>query len=77
MYEKSLFLVIKLKFSIMFNGVNLQRGSVFILVFVIDIAIKIIVHYRDSKNLTITQPYEVCYSSLPSLFTKAVKIFIE
>ena len=41
--HSSLFVGIRFKFSVMFNGVNLQRGNVFILVFVIYIAIEIIV----------------------------------
>ena len=40
---KSLCLAIRFKFSVMFNGVNLQRGNVFILIFVIYTAIEIIV----------------------------------
>jgi len=40
--HSSLFLAIRFKFSVMFNGVNLQRRNIFILVFVIYIAIEII-----------------------------------
>ena len=46
MYENQSFITLSSNiqvFSIMFNGINLQRGNVFILVFVIYIAVKIIV----------------------------------
>ena len=43
MYENQSSITISIKFSVMFNGVNLQRGNIFILVFVIFLAIEIIV----------------------------------
>jgi len=61
MYEishSSLFLVIRFKFSIMFNGINLQLVNVFILVFVICIPIEIIVIMSTNyRNFIIAQPY--------------------
>ena len=57
-----LFLAIRFKFSIMFNGINLQRGNVFILVFLIYIAIKIIVIMRNVIKIL-----EILLSHSPSV----------
>ena len=51
--QLSLFLGIRFKFSVMFNWVNLQRGNVFTVVFVIYIAIEIIVIISIIKILEI------------------------
>ena len=58
--HSSPFLAIRCKFSIMFNGVNLQRGK-FILAYVIYIDnCDNEQHYRDIGNFIITQqPYDI------------------
>ena len=57
--QSSFFVGIRFKISVMFNGVNLQRGNVFILVFVIYIAIEIIVIMSSIRNFIIAQPYMI------------------
>ena len=62
MYENRSFITLsRIQVSIMFNGVNLQRGNAFILVFVIYIAIEIIVIMSIIEILEIlllhVQPY--------------------
>ena len=48
-----LFLGIRFKFSIMFNGVNLQRGSAFTLVFAMHIAFEILeIYYRTALAIS-------------------------
>ena len=61
--HSSLFLAIRFKFSIMCNGVNLQRGNVFILVFVIYIAIEIIVIMSS-----IIEILEILLSRSPTMY---------
>jgi len=55
----------------MFNGVNLQRGNVFKLVFVIYIAIEIIMMSSIIKILKILLPYSP--KMLPIIFRKVGK----
>ena len=60
--RSSLFLAIRFKFSVMFNGLNLQRGNVFILVFVI-----YIYSYRDIVIMSsIIEIWEILLSHSPT-----------
>jgi len=61
--QSSFFVGIRFKISVMFNGVNLQRGNVFILVFVIYIAIEIIVLMSS-----IIEIFEILLSHSPMYF---------